>query len=284
MAGIYRFLTTIMHRRAIRPLRPAGRSGAVISVPYVAANRFFGLPLPGLARAAALAVALTVLMAACSGTIPQELPTATAIEVSEDPTAPIETASPPTEAQAAAPLPDPIATQMPPAPGQEEEMPAIQCTSPADATPAMTEGPFYTPDTPERTSLLEPGMAGARLVVSGYVLTTDCQPIPGAWLDFWQTDANGEYDNAGYRLRGHQFTDEQGRYTLETVLPGEYPGRTQHIHVKVQAPGGDVLTSQLFFPNATGNPGDSIFSPQLVVEMEEADGTFQARFNFILER
>src|SRR5581483_10479740 len=99
----------------------------------------------------------------------------------------------------------------------------------ADAvTPAETEGPYYKRDTPERTSLLEPGMAGTRLLLSGQVLTRDCRPVAAALLDFWQADAAGAYDNAGYRLRGHQFADEAGRYTLETVVPGLYPDRIFH--------------------------------------------------------
>lgn len=157
------------------------------------------------------------------------------------------------------------------------------CASPVEATPPMTEGPFYTPGSPERTSLLEAGMSGTPLTVRGYVLNQDCEPIPGAWLDFWQTDAQGNYDNSGYRLRGHQFTGADGSYRLETVLPGEYPGRTAHIHVKVQAPGGPVLTTQLFFPGTPGNASDAIFSEKLLVEIEEGDDGLQANFNFVLE-
>ncbi len=84
------------------------------------------------------------------------------------------------------------------------------CASPAPLTLAQTEGPYYTPNSPERASLIEPGMGGTKLIVTGYVLTTDCQPIANAWLDFWQADDQGAYDNAGYRLRGHLFTDETG--------------------------------------------------------------------------
>jgi protocatechuate 3,4-dioxygenase beta subunit len=83
-------------------------------------------------------------------------------------------------------------------------------------------------------------MPGEQLLVAGYVLDQNCQPIQNAWLDFWQADANGAYDNTGYVLRGHQFTDGQGRYYLETVLPGEYPGRPPHIHLKIQPPNGTV--------------------------------------------
>lgn len=159
----------------------------------------------------------------------------------------------------------------------------IECTSPATLTPAQAEGPFYTPGSPKRTSLTEPEMSGTRLTLTGYVLTQDCQPISEAWLDFWQTDDRGDYDNQGYRLRGHQFTDTEGRYQLETIIPGEYPGRPEHIHVKVQAPDGPLLTTQLYFPAARGNESDSIFSPETLITLEEMDGGFLGTFYFVVE-
>jgi len=143
----------------------------------------------------------------------------------------------------------------------------------------LTEGPYYTPGSPERRSIVEPGTVGFPFTLTGQVLDTNCKPIAGAWLDFWQADGNGAYDNAGYGLRGHQFTDKDGGYRLETVMPGEYPGRTLHIHVKVKAPGGPELTSQLFFHGAAGNASDRIFDTALVVTMTSADS---AEFNFVV--
>lgn len=156
------------------------------------------------------------------------------------------------------------------------------CPQPVSLTLAQTEGPFYTTDTPEKTSFLEDGIPGVRLLLTGYVLSPDCEPIPGAWLDFWQTDGEGAYDNAGYRLRGHQYTDEMGRYMLETVYPGEYPGRTPHIHVKVMAPGGTMLTTQVYFPGESRNTTDGIFRSELLAEMEPAEDGWSARFDFYI--
>jgi protocatechuate 3,4-dioxygenase beta subunit len=157
------------------------------------------------------------------------------------------------------------------------------CDDGDEPTPPQTEGPFYTPDTPERTSLLEEGMFGTRLLVVGNVLGTDCQPVAGALLDFWHADDAGQYDNAGYRLRGHQFSNEMGEFQLETILPGLYTGRTRHIHVKVQKPYGDILTSQLYFPDEPGNARDGIFDPALVMEVSDnADDGKRAFFNFVL--
>jgi protocatechuate 3,4-dioxygenase beta subunit len=150
-------------------------------------------------------------------------------------------------------------------------------------TPEQTEGPYYKDGSLEQNMLYETGMAGTRLMLVGYVLDADCQPIPGAWLDFWQADASGAYDNEGYTLRGHQFADEQGRYFLGTVVPGEYPGRTQHIHVKVQAPGGQILTSQLYFPGSGGNSTDNIYTPATLVTIEDRGDYQVAYYNFVLD-
>jgi len=114
------------------------------------------------------------------------------------------------------------------------------------------------------------------------VLSTTCQPITHALLDFWQADSNGNYDNTGFRLRGHQYTDKQGRYSLDTFVPGEYSGRTRHIHVKVQAHGKPVLTTQLYFPGEARNDSDSIFSPELLMHVQNTTSGQVATFNFII--
>ncbi|HXV09772.1 MAG TPA: intradiol ring-cleavage dioxygenase [Burkholderiales bacterium] len=149
-------------------------------------------------------------------------------------------------------------------------------------TPAQTPGPFYTPNSPKRDSLVEPGAGGERLVVAGFVLSPRCAPVANALLDFWHCDAQGDYDNRGFRYRGHLLTDAQGRYRLETIVPGEYPGRTRHIHVKVQAPGGRVLTTQLYFPDEPRNRSDWIYRPELTMQVTRASTRRDARFDFVV--
>ena len=156
---------------------------------------------------------------------------------------------------------------------------AIACSG--VATPSVTEGPYFKAGSPEAATLTGTGVAGTSLLVTGHVLNLACAPVVGASLDFWQADGNGHYDNNGYRLRGHQFTDAQGAYRLETVMPGEYPGRTQHIHVKVQAPGGRVLTTQLFFPGSPRNGQDSIYDPALLLQVS-GGGSTTALYDFVL--
>ena len=157
------------------------------------------------------------------------------------------------------------------------------CNPPRPRTVANPEGPFYRPNAPERTSLAGPGISGTSLIITGRVLTPDCTPIPGALLDFWQTDSQGNYDNQGFQLRGRQFADETGHYRLETILPGEYPGRPPHIHVKVSPPGGAVLTTQIYFSMPSTNGLDELAHPSLVTDVRFGpDGALQAEFDFVL--
>lgn len=162
-------------------------------------------------------------------------------------------------------------------------LPTPACNDDDDEpTPAQTEGPYYTPNTPQRSSLLEPGMAGTPILVTGYVLATTCQPVAQALLDFWHCDDAGVYDNEGYRLRGHFFSDDSGRYHLETIVPGLYPGRTRHFHVKVQAPNGPILTTQLYFPNEPQNARDGLFRPECLLAIQNTSAQTVGNFNFVL--
>jgi protocatechuate 3,4-dioxygenase beta subunit len=153
------------------------------------------------------------------------------------------------------------------------------CGPQAAPTPRQTEGPYYTPDTPERSSLLEPGARGERLLLTGRVVSPQCRPVPRALLDFWHCDGNGEYDNVGFRYRGHLYADAEGRFRLETLFPAIYPGRARHIHVKVQPPGGRILTTQLYFP---GDARDGLWRPELVVAMAQGARGKTAAFQFIV--
>jgi protocatechuate 3,4-dioxygenase beta subunit len=156
------------------------------------------------------------------------------------------------------------------------------CQDGDQPTNPQIEGPYFKPDSPLRTSLVGPDTVGTPLTVSGYVFDLNCRPVAGALLDFWQADDSGTYDNTGFDFRGHQFSDADGGYTLTTIVPGLYPGRTRHIHVKVQAPGQPILTTQLYFPNEPRNSTDSLFDPTLLMTVQQAGTGEQASFDFVL--
>ena len=128
--------------------------------------------------------------------------------------------------------------------GQEDEL-----------TPPQEEGPYFKANSPERASLVDASASGTRISLSGKVVSRSGNPFGTALLDFWQADPNGAYENRGYTLRGHQYSGPDGSYRLETIIPRLYPGRTRHIHVKAQDPGGPVLTTQVYFPDEAATPG-----------------------------
>lgn len=159
----------------------------------------------------------------------------------------------------------------------------IPCSG--DPTSPNQEGPFYKTGSPKRESLIDNGMAGISILIIGRVFDQDCNTLSGVKLDFWLANVDGEYDNVGYTLRGHQFTDENGYYSIESIEPTPYTGRPSHIHVKLFAlDGKELLTTQMYFPGSESSV-DVLNSPDLLVTYLEADSTGrqQVLFNFIVQ-
>lgn len=146
------------------------------------------------------------------------------------------------------------------------------------------EGPFYREGAPFRTSLAE-GVKGTPLKISGRVLSTDGDPIPGALVDVWHADGEGAYDNESDRFlcRGKMKADREGRYAFETVMPGQYDldgygprkaFRPAHIHYKVGAKGFKPLTTQLYFSGDKYLEKDPFARKSLVIDLADGKGTF----------
>ncbi|HEY6992452.1 MAG TPA: intradiol ring-cleavage dioxygenase [Xanthobacteraceae bacterium] len=161
--------------------------------------------------------------------------------------------------------------------------PTPQCHDGDAPTMRQTEGPYFKPSSPERADLMVLGSGARPVALGGQVLTRSCRPVARALIDLWHADERGAYDNAGFRYRGHLFTDADGRYRFRTIVPALYPGRTRHYHVKVQAPNEPVLTTQLYFPDEPANRRDGLFRRELVMRMPEAGDGLAARFDFVLD-
>ncbi len=150
------------------------------------------------------------------------------------------------------------------------------------ATQADIEGPYYRAGAPFRQVLFDDSYFLYPLFVWGQVLDTNCQPQPGALLDFWQADSGGEYDNssAGYQGRGRQVADPDGIYWFFTTWPGYYQGRPWHLHLKASQTGYRALTTQLYFRD------DPRPHPQALemdwFEFKDYPGIYGASFNVVL--
>jgi protocatechuate 3,4-dioxygenase beta subunit len=166
---------------------------------------------------------------------------------------------------------------------QQALAPTPGCHNGDMPTRPQIEGPFFKPASPLRGNLREPGMAGRPTELAGFVLTRACRPVAGALIELWHADDQGEYDNTGFRLRGHLFADAKGHYAFKTIMPGLYPGRTRHFHIKVQAAAeSPVLTTQLYFPDEPRNQDDDLFRPDLTMQIAASDDALRARFDLVL--
>jgi protocatechuate 3,4-dioxygenase beta subunit len=130
-------------------------------------------------------------------------------------------------------------------------------------TPQSIEGPYYLDPRLVRSQIAE-GRIGVPLRVNLRVVDgATCEPSAAARVDLWHADALGiysGYEGQGDRqdistvgqkfLRGTQFTDNKGAVSFETIYPGWYTGRATHMHFKVLLDDRNVLTGQMYFPDA----------------------------------
>ena len=142
-------------------------------------------------------------------------------------------------------------------------------------TPAQQEGPYYTVEKPaDRDSdltVLDGATgtpAGEIIEFGGTIYNANGSPITNAVIEIWQTDASGVYlhpDDPGtnqrdrnFQFYGEAMTDENGRYTFRTILPGLYEPRPRHIHFKVKLNGQELITSQFYFTGESNNQPDTL--------------------------
>jgi len=164
----------------------------------------------------------------------------------------------------------------------QELAPTPSCHDGDEPTVSETEGPFFKPRSPARSELREAGARGRQFELSGVVLSRSCRPLRGAVVDLWHANEKGEYDNVGFRYRGHVISGADGAFRFRTIVPALYSGRTRHYHVKVQAPGSRLLTTQLYFPNEPANLRDSLFQRELLMRVADAGDGLAGRYDFVL--
>lgn len=157
-------------------------------------------------------------------------------------------------------------------------------------------GPYYRKNAPVRSDLIFPGLDGTRLTIEGQVFQSDCTtPINDVTIEIWHCDSNGRYDNSSskYNHRGIQRSDEKGKYTFQTILPGKYMNgsnfRPSHIHFRITSKNTKELVSQIYFsgdPNIKNDPwasNKSAVNRTLDLVPVEANGSLTVYFNIYLE-
>ena len=159
------------------------------------------------------------------------------------------------------------------------------------ATESTVEGPFWAPNSPERSfgaSIAEqPG--GIPLLLHGRVLDElNAAPIAGAEIDVWQNGPNRLYavqdaDAPEHHLRGRFRTRSDASYAIRSRwtwyrIPDDGPvgamlratarqsWRPAHIHVAVSAPGFQTVVTHIFDEASDYLNTDAVFAvkPSLV--------------------
>ena len=144
-------------------------------------------------------------------------------------------------------------------------------------TPELPEGPYYPrerqrPSDRDSDLLLLSGSpaiaSGEPLELEGQLVDVEGEPIAGALVELWQTDAQGIYLHGDdpraaardpyFQSYGQSESDADGRWQFRTITPAPYEGRPRHLHLKVTRAGTDLLTTQLFFANDAALASDSI--------------------------
>jgi protocatechuate 3,4-dioxygenase, beta subunit len=155
-----------------------------------------------------------------------------------------------------------------------------QAPRPLATTPSQTLGPFYPRDPIERPDETDADLLrvegdrvltkGIPVYFTGKVADRRGNAVVDAIVELWQCDANAVYhhpDGGAETRRDPNFqgygiakTDAGGAFHFRTIRPVAYPGRTPHIHIRVQAVDGRVLATQLYLPDDPGNRTDFLFA------------------------
>ncbi|MEP3891912.1 MAG: protocatechuate 3,4-dioxygenase [Hellea sp.] len=145
-------------------------------------------------------------------------------------------------------------------------------------TPDAIEGPYY-PKPSIRSQDIDNDLvkiegvvteAGGEVVILNGVISDDTgAPVEGLRIEIWQCDINGKYlsnrdrrkikHDIAFQGFGHDITNEKGEYSFRTIKPGKYPGRTEHIHVKILRGRKEILTTQFYVEDGPNNEGDWIY-------------------------
>jgi catechol 1,2-dioxygenase len=178
------------------------------------------------------------------------------------------------------------------------------------------EGPYYVPDAPEVADENGVGAVpmrddepGTPLVWTGTITSTDGSPLEDAKVEIWHADAFGFYSQFApgqpkWNLRATVSAGPGGSFEIHTVQPAPYQiptdgscgkliaaagwhaWRPAHIHVKVSAPGHELLTAQLYFPGDEHNEDDiaSAVKPELILDpQKQDDGSATVSYSFVLD-
>ncbi|MFB6397892.1 catechol 1,2-dioxygenase [Polymorphospora lycopeni] len=172
------------------------------------------------------------------------------------------------------------------------------------------EGPYYVPNAPEQGAdgavPMRTNERGTTLLWEGTITSTDGTALAGATVELWQADADGLYSQFApgipeWNLRGTFTVGVDGRFRIRTIEPAPYQiptdgscgkliaaagwhaWRPAHLHVKVSAPGHELVTAQLYFPGDPHNDDDIANAVKSELILTRRDGGRAVEYGFVLD-
>ena len=160
-------------------------------------------------------------------------------------------------------------------------------------TASQTVGPFFSIGLMHgqaQSDLVDEGVTGERITLSGFVLDGEGQPIADALLEIWQPDSRGIFnhpldplhDQADPHFRGFGRAENRdaGRYEFKTIRPGRRNDMPPYINVHIFARGMLVhAMTRIYFSDEPDNNRDPVLQavePErrqtLIATLEKSDG------------
>ncbi|MDF1792603.1 MAG: hypothetical protein P1U88_11870 [Thalassobaculaceae bacterium] len=155
------------------------------------------------------------------------------------------------------------------------------CGKDYGTTPWQPAGEYFLEGAPERVNLADDDPGGVTVELFGSVFDSHCHPVIGARIDIWQSDHFGQYDEEGFKLRGHQVTGPSGTYCFVTVIPAPHDDDPPHFHTRVIGPAGKRLTTNVYLPS-DGKGGGGKVDPSLIAISDAWGEIRRVRFDFVL--
>ncbi|MBI1397580.1 MAG: hydroxyquinol 1,2-dioxygenase [Betaproteobacteria bacterium] len=181
---------------------------------------------------------------------------------------------------------------------------------PAGCTEATVFGPFHVEGAPhyELGADIANGARGTPCEVRGTVRGSGGEPVAGAQIDVWQSDADGLYDVQHpavdhAQARGILNADSEGRYHFRSILAvpysiphdgpvgdllkatGQRPWRPAHLHFLITAPGFETLVTHVFRSDDPYLDSDAVFGVRqsLIADWkQQPDGSYLVEYDFVL--
>ncbi|KAF2709264.1 aromatic compound dioxygenase [Pleomassaria siparia CBS 279.74] len=152
-------------------------------------------------------------------------------------------------------------------------------------TPEVTQGPYWVSGELIRTDNTE-GQQGVPLTLDIQIIDVNtCEPVPQVYLEIWACNSTGVYSGVSANgngntndetnidatfMRAIQVSDDSGVVAFDTLVPGHYTGRANHIHALSHV-NATVLPNNTLAGGSITHVGQMFFDQDLLTLVETTE-------------